>query len=398
MKRKYILGISLILLIAWFTYTPAAVNFPHNLLTLFLGEDHTWTASQKITAGNSLQFELDNDSITPSICFDDGAGGACDDGFYEISNGTIGVANDGTGRWQIRAGLLGSLSAGGGAFRQNGGSATVPYVHDAGDIDTGMGGAAANQVSLIAKSLEMARFGGTAGSGASVYTGGGIIIGDVSGSTVSPMTGVTAYLLIASGVSPAELSGTPGESIQLYVTGNELFVADGNGTHTGIGSFNKQTGLAESKKWNVYTGKIVIRNWETGVVTVDSGTTRDWKTDQIANQKKAFIRTYTQQSIEVPEGQATGFPDVEVDDGTRTKKYKFEKGKKTEYWAKNKKTEKGKFKTIKSDHWMGEGGKFWRKRTRAEAVAAYAVDMPTIKDKYDKLAPFLRAAVDDPGE
>ncbi|KKL80641.1 hypothetical protein LCGC14_2002780, partial [marine sediment metagenome] len=275
-------------------------------------------------------------------------------------------------------------------------TATNPVFTFANDLGNGMGSAGDSKVSLISNDLEMLRTDGTAGSGASLYTGGGIIIGDISGTTVSTMTGITSYLLIASGVSPAELSGTPGESIQLYVTGNELFVADGNGTHTGLGSFNKQTGMAESKKWNIYTGKIVTRNWETGAVTVDSGTTRDWKTDQIANQKKAFIRTYTQQSIEVPEVQATAFGDIEIEDKLWwTVKYRFQRGKKVAYNAYAKKKVKGKYKIVKPGYWMDEDGKFYRKRTRAEAIAAFTPDMGTICTKYNNLAPFLKAEINN---
>ncbi|KKL08097.1 hypothetical protein LCGC14_2579270, partial [marine sediment metagenome] len=180
-------------------------------------------------------------------------------------------------------------------------------------------------------------------------------------------------------------------------TGNELFVADGNGTHTGLGSFNLQTGQATSKKWNVYTGKIVTRNWETGAVTVDSGTTRDWKVDQIANQKRAHIRSYTQQVIEVPQGQATKFGDIEIEDKLWwTVKYRFERGKKVEYNAYAKRVVKSKEKVLKPNHWMDEDGTFWRRRTKPEAIAAYAVDMASIGNKWDNLAPFLKAEIQDP--
>lgn len=46
MKRVHILTLSLVLLIAWFTYTPAAVNFSYNLRQLFLSEANTWTGTQ----------------------------------------------------------------------------------------------------------------------------------------------------------------------------------------------------------------------------------------------------------------------------------------------------------------------------------------------------------------
>ncbi len=64
---------------------------------------------------------------------------------------------------------------------------------------------------------------------------------------------------------------------------------------------------------------------------------------------------------------------------------------------KGKKTEKGKFKTIKPDYWMGEDGKFWRKRTRAEAIAAFVPPNDTaLGILWDNLAPFLKIEIRDP--
>ena len=405
--RKYItIFIGLLFVIAaWAVWVPAKVNLPHSLVRLLMSEDHTDVGSRTFSSGKKIRLPLDNDATKPTICFDDGTD--CNDGIYMSANGVIRFAINGVRAFTVTGSIIGANDLHGGAIVNETPSSTNPVVVvSRNDLNIGLGRAAADQLSAIANSLEMTRWDGTVSSGASVWTDGGIVIGDISGATVSPITGVTSFIIILSGVSPVEGSGTPVSSVQLYVTGDEFFVADGNGTHTGLGSFDRVSGQATSKKWNVYTGKIVTRNWETGEVIVDSGTTHDWKADQLAYQKKSFINGYIQQTIEVPEGQATSFPDVEVDDIGGVTEYRFVvgrifKGKKIEskkivFFKKNKKIVKGKFKTVKPNHWMDGKGKFWRKKTRSEAQLAFVEDITPIGIKWDNLAPFLKAEIADP--
>ena len=395
MKRIHILLISLVILIlmAWFTYTPAAVNFAFDLGRQFLGEAHTWTATQTYTV---QQLFTGGSDSSPSIAFDDDG----NSGILSDADNVVRYIINGSRVMVMTTTTFGAntSASGPGMINQISTRTNPGLLPRRGNPAEGLGSGGPGEFSAIANSLEMTRWDGTTDSGASMWMDGGIVIGDISGATVSPITGTTAFILIASGVSPAGGSGgSPTNAIQLYVTGNELFVADGNGTHTGLGSFNLQTGQATSKKWNVYTGKIVTRNWETGAVTVDSGTTRDWKVDQIANQKRAHIRSYTQQTIEVPQGQATKFGDIEIEDKLWwTVKYRFERGKKVEYNAYAKRVVKSKEKVLKPNHWMDEDGTFWRRRTKPEAIAAYAVDMASIGNKWDNLAPFLKAEIQDP--
>ena len=395
-KWKVLLGITLpfmmLLLVAWVPGPwGAREKFRDWLRTNALTITVPWTFDK-------IKLPLDNDATEPTLCFD-GGGGDCDTGFHETADDIIRLAFAGSDAWVITANTLGSNnSSGGGLQNETAAAINSTLLPNRTNVDTGVGSAADGQVSLIGDDQEILRADGTVTSGASVWTGGGIVVGDVSGATVSPITGSTAYVLIISGVSPVGGSGgSPVDSIQLYATGNELFVADGNGTHTGLGSFDLVSGQATSKKWNVYTGKIVTRNWETGVVTMDSGTTIDWVAVQIAHQKKVFINSYTQQPIEVPQGQATKFGDIEIEDKLWwTVKYRFERGKKREYNDYAKKLVKSKIKTIRLDHWMDEDGKFWRKRTRDEAIVAYVIDMGPICTKYENSAPFLKAEINNP--
>ena len=392
MKRKHILGISLILLIAWFTYTPAAVNFPHNLLTLFLGEDHTWTGTNTHTGQNIF---TGGSASSPSVALDDDG----NTGAYSDSPDVFSFATGGARQGFITSAQITTANGSGGAIQNEATSAINPtLLPNRSTLGTGVGSPADGKVSIIGDDLEILRADGTASSGASVFVLGGMVIGSAVAITDPAATGITSFLTIMSGASPAGSMSGVSDASTLYVFAGQMYVNDTDGTHTTIGSFNRETGQATSKKWNDYTGKIVTKNWETGEVSISYGTKRDWKADQVVAQKRSFINSYTQQSVEVPEGQATDFPDVEVDDGTRTKEWKFEKGKKVEYWVKGKKTKKGKIKTIKPGHWMDEDGKFWRKHTRAEAIAAYSEDMAPIRAKWLTLAPFLKAEIDDPGE
>ena len=392
-NKRWIILVASLLVVGWFSYTPArtALELPWDwgtrLINALTKLPQTITAPWKFLGGSAS---------APPIALDaDG-----NTGIYEISSGTIGLSSNGSGLWRASGSHFGGTGTGRGSIFNQNATATLPTFVFQDDSSSGMGSAGISQVDIIGNNLDILRADGTASSGASVWTDGGIVIGDISGATVSPITGSTAYVLIISGVSPAGGSGgSPVNAIQLYATGNELFVADGNGTHTGLGSFNVQTGMAESKKWNIYTGKIVTRNWETGAVIVDSGTTHDWKVDQIAYQKKQFIHSYTKQKIEVPEGQATEFGDIEIEDKLWwVVKYRFVRGKKVEYNDYAKKKVKSKEKTFKPDHWMDKDGKFWRKRTRPEAIAAYVVDMTPIRAKWLALPPFLMAEIPDPGE
>lgn len=345
-----------------------------------------------LSPDQKIYLPLQNNATTPTICWGDSVGGDCDTGFYSQDSDSLNISINASNRYTIQSGRINASNTNGMAVMNEAASTTNPtLIPNRADFNSGMGAATTSQPNIIANSLEIALFDGTAGSGVSVWVLGSMAIGGIS---LDTLTGVTAALYFASGVSP-EGSLTSGGAI--YVTSEQMFANNGLGTHSQLTSFNPITGEAQDKKWNVYTGKIVTRNWETGVVTITSGTTVNWKVAQIANQLSEFISGHIQQDIEVPQGQATDFPNVEVNDTTVSVKWQFIKGKKVGRFEWDRKIVKGHFKEIKPGYWLDNMGRFMRKYKRAEAISAFEIDWPALQAKYGDLPPFLKSVIPNPG-
>jgi len=105
----------------------------------------------KLTAATAqLLLPLSNDAVTPTLAFGDG-----DTGFYEAADDTVRITHNSVYTWNIDVNGFGSAIAGGGQIRKSGASATVPSVApNRDDLDTGLGTAAADQLSLIAGGVE----------------------------------------------------------------------------------------------------------------------------------------------------------------------------------------------------------------------------------------------------
>lgn len=91
--KKYLtifLGLLLVILV-WNSVTPANVNFPYNLLTMFLGETHTWTAKQTFNSGIGF-----SDGTTQTTAGGSGSSGG--------SGATTFAANDGTTAYSSQIG------------------------------------------------------------------------------------------------------------------------------------------------------------------------------------------------------------------------------------------------------------------------------------------------------
>ena len=81
------------------------------------------------------------------------------------------------------------------------------------------------------------------------------IIGAQSGVSVgatTPISGLTSFVCIDSGVSPV---GSMTRGAIFYSVNNEMWVNDGNGTHTQISPHDPETGELYVNSYNVYTGK-----------------------------------------------------------------------------------------------------------------------------------------------
>jgi len=122
--------------------------------------DLTWDDSSKIltigasTATAQLKLPSSNDAVTPTLAFGDG-----DTGLYESAANTLGIAIAGSVEWTITALKIAGSNANSPSIRNVAASSTVPtLVPDKTDTNTGIGAAAADQLSIIAGGKELARF------------------------------------------------------------------------------------------------------------------------------------------------------------------------------------------------------------------------------------------------
>lgn len=97
-----------------------------------------------LEVGEHLELPQVNEPLTPTLSF------GVDSGFYEISNARIGLSLDGLLDWIFDTTAIESDTSFGGRLRRAAASATVPGVGFTGDEDTGLGRAAADDMTLIA--------------------------------------------------------------------------------------------------------------------------------------------------------------------------------------------------------------------------------------------------------
>lgn len=102
--------------------------------------------------GSKLNLPSENDAATPTLSFGDG-----DTGFYERTDDDIGIAIGGFLRWSINSTDLTSTNTSGGLLTRAAATATLPAHAFRDDSNTGIGRAAADQLSLIAGGVELMR-------------------------------------------------------------------------------------------------------------------------------------------------------------------------------------------------------------------------------------------------
>jgi len=128
---------------------------------------HTFSVAASSTAGNAISWtdaltidigghtligSVDNDAVTPILGIGDSSLG-----FYAISSTVLGISTGAVSRFQVGANYLrGSLGTTG-QILNVAATATTPCVGIRGDDNTGIGRAAADQLSLIAGGVEMLR-------------------------------------------------------------------------------------------------------------------------------------------------------------------------------------------------------------------------------------------------
>ncbi|MFC1685906.1 hypothetical protein ACFLZZ_02680 [Nanoarchaeota archaeon] len=102
------------------------------------------------TGTNQLHLPLNNDATNPTIAFGDG-----DTGIYEVGANILGFTLGGTAKFSMSGNKLAGLTSGAPSLINEDASATNPtLLPDSADLDTGIGTAAADQLSLIAGGTE----------------------------------------------------------------------------------------------------------------------------------------------------------------------------------------------------------------------------------------------------
>ena len=121
---------------------------------------------------DTLQIVLDpagtfGSAVFPTLAFGDG-----DSGVYESSEDSISITLGGARRWALNGDNFSSNNANGPAIKNVDSTATIPNItSDKADADTGIGSAAADQLSLIAGADEIFRASSTAATSSAAFPG-----------------------------------------------------------------------------------------------------------------------------------------------------------------------------------------------------------------------------------
>ena len=111
------------------------------------------TSDVTFAAGKHLVLPQHNDAVTPTLAFEDG-----NTGFYESADNIIKVAIAGSLAYSISATTIASAINYSFRMQQGPGTAVDPIYAFLADENTGIGRAAADQLSLIAGGFEGLRF------------------------------------------------------------------------------------------------------------------------------------------------------------------------------------------------------------------------------------------------
>lgn len=132
------------------------------------------TLDSGITIGSKIRLATEDTPSDPTLSFSSGTG------LYEDPANTINIATNGTARFKIDANAFRGFVSNSGSIRNETASATNPtLIPRAADTNTGIGGAAADQLSLIAGDVEGIRITEDAGA-VTVAVNGPILLEDAT--------------------------------------------------------------------------------------------------------------------------------------------------------------------------------------------------------------------------
>lgn len=202
-----------------------------------------------------LHLPLENDPVTPTLSFGDG-----NDGFFNQTDGIIGVAISGAGQWLFEGNSIRSFQANGLRLTSGTANATTPNIlpHRQ-DTDTGIGYFGPDAFSFIAGGVE----------GHRVTESGGNITHNMTGMVgvgIDPTTASHVDSNAADTVAIETIENTGGD-IQRFigngdpegvVTGS---IGDGYTDHTNGIAYIKNSGSASNTGWVVTGGTPVFKSY-----------------------------------------------------------------------------------------------------------------------------------------
>lgn len=151
--QLFLIAMSIPLLVGWTVYRGSPAVFTGDVI---IDGDLDLTD----TATNQLKLPMSNDATTPTLCFD--GSGTCDTGFYEISDGIIGVANNGNLQFRYSGSVFRGDNADAGALRNEAATSTNPtFTPEKDDGDTGIGWVKEDTPAIIGGSIPLMVFGTT---------------------------------------------------------------------------------------------------------------------------------------------------------------------------------------------------------------------------------------------
>jgi hypothetical protein len=217
---------------------------------------------------SALQIPSENDAVTPTLSFGDG-----DSGFYERADDIIAFSAAGAQRWEFQGNEFLSANGLGIQMRNLTPSDTQPIYAFRSDTDTGLGRAAADQLSLISGGVEMMRLSVGGGANNATLNAGNVGIGtlvpssklDVADGSIT-VRGLNAGVRIDGGlivgvVNPSSIAmnkssmsweipagGAPGSGTQIRIQGGPAFYLIGSTKPitTAAGSISTMTVIVSS--------------------------------------------------------------------------------------------------------------------------------------------------------
>ena len=235
-------------------------------------------AGGSMDAGSHTIFPLENDAATPTLAFGDG-----DSGFYESADDSLRVAIAGGAAWVFSSGIMGTNNSARAAILNESPTSTNPNLIPAQtDVDTGIGSAAADQLSLVAGGVEILRAveTGTATTDQVIIGPAGIIgaaatpalaFGDgdtgfyesADDTLVCARVGADVWQTDSAYIIRGAGSAEPGLVHENASATNPTFLPSRSDTDTGIGS------NATDQLSLIAGGVEMLRLQETGVATTD---------------------------------------------------------------------------------------------------------------------------------